>query len=206
MTVSGLWPFFLASLAIELTPGPNMFYIALVSAQHGRLAGYATTLGVALGLLIIGVLAALGFSAIVVGNPVLYEIIRGAGILYLLWLAFDTWRDTMVAAYHIELDRVVRESFVRGLITNLLNPKAFLFYISVVPSFVSPTGPYQIQAIWLTCLYVAIATVVHSSIVIGAGAISQQLQIPGRRKIAGRCFAVLLIFVAIWIFMKTARG
>ena len=206
MTIESLWPFLLATLAMELTPGPNMFYIALVSAQHGRLAGAATIAGITLGLFVIGVLSAFGVAALIAGNPALYETVRWAGILYLLWLAYDTWRDTLVEVEPVELRHVMRESFQRGLITNLLNPKAFLFYISVIPAFISDASAYRVQAIWLTSLYVAIATLVHAVIVIGAGSVSHQLQHPERRKIAGRGFAGLLVLVAVWIFMKTARG
>ena len=206
MTVETLWPFLLAALAMELTPGPNMFYIALVSAQHGRRAGLAAITGITLGLLIIGLLAAIGFAAIVAGNAALYEMIRWAGIAYLLWLAYDTWRDTVVNIGPVALHHVMRESFLRGLITNVLNPKAFLFYISVLPAFISHASAYRTHAIWLTCLYVAIATTVHAVIVFGAGSVSHQLEHPERRKIAGRVFAGLLVLVAVWLFMKTARG
>ena len=182
-----------------------MFYIALVSAQHGHKAGYATTLGVATGLLFIGLLAAFGFSAIVAENAIYYEVIRWAGILYLFWLAYDTWQDTAIEFEASETEQVLRESFMRGFITNILNPKAFLFYISILPLFVPTEGAYRSQAIWLTGVYVAIATGVHSAIVLGAGSISDQLQKPERRRAAGCGFAIMLVFVAIWTFFKTAR-
>ena len=83
-------PFLLAALAIELTPGPNMFYIALLSAQNGRKSGYAVVVGVALGLSIVGLLALTGFSALVAQNAFLYEALRWAGVLYLAFIGLQT--------------------------------------------------------------------------------------------------------------------
>ena len=203
MTFTDLAPFLLASLAIELTPGPNMFYIALLSAQNGRPAGFAATAGVALGLLTIGTLSMIGFSAFVAENPLAYQILRWAGVAYLLWLAWDTWRDTRVTDDAAIPRAKLTESFTRGLITNLLNPKAFLFYLTVVPSFISADAGYVPQALILTLCYVGVATAIHLAIVGGASSVSRVLQVPGRREKIGQLFAVLLVGVAVWVAIKT---
>lgn len=78
--------FVIASILIELTPGPNMTYLAIVSASEGRKAGFATVIGVALGLLTVGVAAALGLSAIIANNEIVYQGLRFSGIAYLFWL------------------------------------------------------------------------------------------------------------------------
>ena len=204
MTFAELVPFLVASLAIELTPGPNMFYVALLSAQHGRLVGVATIAGVALGLLIIGILALLGVSALVAENRAAYEIIRWTGVAYLLWLAWDTWRDSEIDEVSGHDRGLLIESFWRGVVVNVLNPKAFLFYMTVLPSFV-PQDDFGIRTnLFLTLLYVSIATLVHFAIVIGAGSAAGFIQQPERRRALGRIFAALLVGVAIWVAMKTA--
>lgn len=86
--------FILTSLVIESTPGPNMAYLAVVSASKGRYAGLAATLGVALGLLIVGIVAALGMATLISHSPLAYQILRLGGVLYMLWLAWDGWQDT----------------------------------------------------------------------------------------------------------------
>ena len=75
-------------LVIELAPGPNMAYLAVLSASKGRRAGFAATLGIALGLLIVGLAAALGLTAIIANSRWVYEALRWGGVFYLLWLAW----------------------------------------------------------------------------------------------------------------------
>jgi threonine/homoserine/homoserine lactone efflux protein len=72
ITLSTALGFALTSLLIELTPGPNMTYLALVGVQAGRRAGYAAVAGVALGLEVIGLATALGLSAVIAASPLLY--------------------------------------------------------------------------------------------------------------------------------------
>ena len=69
-----------------------MAYLAVLNATAGRRAGLAATLGVALGLLIVGLAASLGLTALVANSRVLYEGLRWGGVLYLLWLAYEGWR------------------------------------------------------------------------------------------------------------------
>jgi threonine/homoserine/homoserine lactone efflux protein len=70
-----------------------MAYLAVLGASIGRRAGFAATLGVALGLLIVGLAAALGLAAVIANSRVLYEALRWAGVLYLFWLAWEAWRS-----------------------------------------------------------------------------------------------------------------
>ena len=79
--------FFLTSLLIEMTPGPNMTYLALVSASEGRRAGFAAVAGVAMGLAVIGVVAAFGVAEIIHASDFLYNLLRWAGVLFLFHLA-----------------------------------------------------------------------------------------------------------------------
>ena len=91
-SITLLAPGFSGSLA-QLTPGPNMAYLAILSLNRGRLAGAAAVAGVALGLALLGVGAALGLGSLVARVDWLYEALRWGGVLFLLWLAFDNWRD-----------------------------------------------------------------------------------------------------------------
>ena len=80
------------SFIVELTPGPNMTYLAVLTLVEGRRAGFATVAGVAAGRLLVGILAAFGVAAFVSESPILYGLIRWLGVFYMLWLACDIWR------------------------------------------------------------------------------------------------------------------
>lgn len=86
--------FILTSVIVELTPGPNMAWLALVAAAEGRRPGFAAVAGVALGLLIVGLAAAFGLAAAISASPVAWQVLRWGGVAWLLWMAFDGWRGT----------------------------------------------------------------------------------------------------------------
>jgi threonine/homoserine/homoserine lactone efflux protein len=202
-----LLAFMLACVVIELTPGPNMGYLAILSATEGRRAGVAATLGIALGLLIVGLLAALGLAAVISNSVVLYELLRWVGVTYMLWLAYEGWSGAgetspEQTAAHVS-DAVY---FQRGLITNLLNPKAAVFYISVLPTFVDPARAVLQQTILLSVVYVAIATAIHATIVSLAGAARPFLEDEARSQIVRRVLSVALAGIALWFAYATARG
>jgi threonine/homoserine/homoserine lactone efflux protein len=138
-------------LVIELAPGPNMAYLAVLSASKGRRAGFAATLGIALGLLIVGLAAALGLTAIIANSRWVYEALRWGGVFYLLWLAWEGWRGQEKKSPG-NADPTPHDSrfFMRGLVTNLINPKAGIFYVAVLPTFVDETRPLVGQAVTLS--------------------------------------------------------
>ena len=205
ISVETLATFALTSIVIELTPGPNMAYLAVLSAGHGRRAGLAATLGIALGLLIIGLAAALGLAALISSSRILYEALRWGGVAYLLWLAWDGWRDaTETSAARTKNDGIDTAFFMRGLITNLLNPKAVVFYIAVLPTFVDAASSVLGQTVILSVIYVLIATALHTAIVSLAGAARPFLEDPDRSRIVRRTLSVALAMIAIWFAFSTA--
>jgi threonine/homoserine/homoserine lactone efflux protein len=196
-----LWEFALTALIIELTPGPNMTYLAIVSVSNGWRAGFATVAGVALGLAIVGLIAAFGVAALIQSSDALYEALRWAGVIYLLWLAYEGWRGGEAD----EGPPSDRRSFRRGLITNLLNPKAAVFYVAVLPNFVEMGRPVVTQTLILSAVYVTIATAVHGLIVLLGGSMASLLTNPVRETLIRRCLSTLLAIVAIWFAWSTAR-
>ncbi len=197
--------FAVASILIELTPGPNMAYLAVVAAAQGRRYGFAAVAGVALGLTVVGLLAALGVGAVIAASPVMYQALRWGGVLYLLWLAWDGWRDAGESIEHAAIGSSMARYFKRGLITNLLNPKAAVFYIAVLPGFVTTDYAVMPQTIWLSMIYVAVATGIHAGIVLLAGTARPLLEDPRRSLILRRALALCLAGIAVWFAWKT-RG
>jgi threonine/homoserine/homoserine lactone efflux protein len=195
--------FLITCVIIEATPGPNMGYLALLSASKGRRAGFAATAGVALGLMVVGIIAALGLTVIISESPILYQLLRWSGILYLLYLAWDSWRESSEDPNAPSIHHSHYDFFKRGLIVNLLNPKAAVFYVTILPTFIDPMGAVARQGFTLTFLYVGIATLIHGLIVSLSGSWQGYLQTPSRRKTAGRFFAVLLAVIALWFGYDT---
>ena len=206
ISLETLGAFALTCIVIELTPGPNMAYLAILSAGDGRRAGFAATLGIALGLLIVGIGAALGLAALISSSGLLYEALRWGGVAYLLWLAWDGWRDaTETSPARTDGTEIESTVFLRGLITNLLNPKAAVFYVAVLPTFVDPGRPVLGQTVLLSVVYVLIATAIHTTIVSLAGAARPFLEDPDRSRIVRRGLSLALGAIAVWFAFSTAR-
>lgn len=202
-SASLLFPFVITCLIIELTPGPNMGYLAIISATVGQRAGLATTLGIALGLMIIGIAAALGLAALISNSPLLYQILRWAGVCYLLWLAWEGWRGENDNSPANINNADPGKYFIRGLVTNLLNPKAGLFYVAVLPGFVDPSQPVTSQLIILSVLYVVIASAIHFTIVLLASTARKLLDDPEKNKLVRRILSLSLAGIALWFGWTT---
>jgi threonine/homoserine/homoserine lactone efflux protein len=152
----------------------------------------------------VGLGAALGLTALVAGSRVAWEALRWGGALYLLWLAWEGWRGEVEnSPGRAGADDDHGKYFTRGLVTNLLNPKAGIFYVAVLPTFVDENGSLIGQVLTLSTVYVAVATVVHSVIVLLADAARPWLEDERRSTIVRRGLSLLLVGIALWLFTAT---
>ena len=206
MSLTAYLSFIMTCLIIESTPGPNMAYLAILSISDGRRAGFAATLGIAIGLFIVGIAAALGVAALISSSVLAYQLLRWGGIAYLLWLAWDGWREEPKTSPG-KADGPLQNAkfFRRGLIVNIFNPKAAVFYLAILPSFITAPSDAVLEAITLTITYVIVATVMHSLIVALAGTARKFLESRKRRQIARRVLSAALAGIALWFALTTGR-
>ncbi len=194
--------FLIASILIELTPGPNMGYLAIVALTQGRRAGFAAVAGVFFGLSVIGMAAAFGVAALIQASPMIYNSLRYAGIAFLLYLAWEGWRGD---GKEENGTQGLKAQFLRGLTSNVLNPKAAVFYVAVLPEFIEPAKPILAQTVILTATYVLVATVIHGSIVALAGSLRPWLSGGTKELVVRRVLSAALAAFAIWFAFNTAR-
>ncbi len=196
-------PFLITTMLIELTPGPNMGWLALTSATQGKRSGFAAVAGIATGLAILALVSAMGLAALAARSPFAFSLLRFAGAAYLLWLAWHIWvGEKEVAANHIDATAMAAW-FRHGLLLNLLNPKAAVFFVTVLPAYIVTNAPIAPQTFLLSTCYVAIATAVHLVIVALAAQAHGWMTVGNRRNQVRRIFAVLLAMVAIWFLVST---
>jgi threonine/homoserine/homoserine lactone efflux protein len=133
--------FLAAGLALNLTPGPDMLYVAARGAAEGRRAGIVSALGIGAGALVHTAFAALGLAAVLAASATAYEVIRWAGAAYLLWIAVQLWKQGDLPPRPGDLPRSsLWRIFAQGAVTNVLNPKVALFFLAFLPQFVDPAG------------------------------------------------------------------
>ncbi|WP_421738513.1 LysE family translocator [Caulobacter sp.] len=197
-------PFLAAIILIELTPGPNMAYLAALSAAHGRRAGLLAVAGVTCGLAVYMLAAVFGLTEMFRLYRPLYELLRWMGVAYLVWMAWDAWRDGEEAEEAVDLTPAPWTLFRRGLLANLLNPKAALFYVSLLPGFIKTghAGPTA-QALILGSVHLLISIAIHGSIVLSADRAAGLLDRAQSRRWISRGLGVALLVVAIWVVWET---
>lgn len=175
LTVQELAWFALAALVLVLTPGPNMIYCISRALCQGRTAGLISLGGVALGFVVHLLAAAFGLTALLLAVPLAFEAIKWAGAIYLLWMAWQAVRPGGLAPFETrELPHdPPRTLFLMGFMTNLLNPKVAMFYLSFFPQFLHPDrGQVLMQSLSLGAVQISVSTLVNTLLICFAAAIA----------------------------------
>ena len=177
-----LWPeaktwiaFAAVCLGMALTPGPNMLYLVSRSICQGRWAGIVSLVGTAAGFVVYLVCAALGITALLMAAPIAYDILRFGGALYLLWLAWQAIKPGGASPFQVR--QLPKDSPARligmGFLTNLLNPKAAMLYLSLLPQFIDPHhGGVLTQSLALGGTQIVVSLTVNGCICLAAGSIA----------------------------------
>ncbi|MGH8078795.1 MAG: LysE family translocator [Lysobacter sp.] len=173
--IPNLLAFALIALGLVLTPGPNMVYLISRSISQGPMAGLISLGGVALGFIFYLLFAVLGITALVMAVPYAFDVLRTVGALYLLYLAWQGLRPGGRSPFQVrELPQDgPRKLFVMGLFTNLLNPKAAVLYLSLLPQFIDPKlGSVLSQSLVLGFTQISISVTVNAVIAVTAGSMA----------------------------------
>lgn len=170
--------FFLAAAALALSPGPDNLYVLTQSALYGRAAGWFITAGLCSGLLAHTALVALGVTALLQTSPLAFSVLKSAGAIYLLLLAWQALRagaiDTRVAR---QAQPTPLGYYRRGILMNLSNPKVALFFLALLPQFADPArGSLSLQIVILGCVFLLAAGMVFGAIALLAGHLGAWLQ------------------------------
>jgi threonine/homoserine/homoserine lactone efflux protein len=171
-----------AALALNLTPGPDMLYIAARSTGEGRAAGVVSAVGISLGILVHLAALALGLSALLAAVPLAYDAVRFAGAAYLVFLGLRlVFRPRPPGEVATVAPSRLRAVFLQGVITNVLNPKVALFFLAFLPQFVDPVAPPVPQIIFLGLLFNAQGTLVNLSVAVLASRSTAWIRLGERR-------------------------
>lgn len=170
-----LYAFAAVALGMALTPGPNMIYLISRSICQGRKAGLISLAGVALGFVFYMLCAAFGITALLMAVPFANDALRFGGAIYLVWLAWQALKPGGRSPFQVrELapDRP-RKLFLMGFVTNLLNPKIAILYLSLLPQFIDPQhGSVLAQSIVLGAIQIVLSISVNTTVAMMAGSIA----------------------------------
>ncbi|MFN7923578.1 MAG: LysE family translocator [Bryobacteraceae bacterium] len=165
---------------LTLIPGADTMLVVRSVLARGAVAGMLTTLGICAGCLVQGTLSAFGLSAVLTRSAAMFEGVKLAGAVYLMYLGVQSLRAARNAA-SFEVGSSRGRSFAEGLTTNLLNPKVSLFYLAVLPQFLSPSDGFG-KALLLAAIHAVLGLLWLSAVSVFLGRLRSWLLRPRLRQ------------------------
>ena len=197
--------FLVVATAVALSPGPDVMFVLASGMQHKTRGALASALGICAGSLNHALAAAVGISALIASSPTAFGVLQYAGAAYLVWLAFKAFRSFLNPqdqAVEGQPQTPTAHVFRQALTTNLLNPKVIVFYLALLPQFVSlDLGQVGLQIFLLGCIHALIGLVYLVVIGCVAGKAAAWLRTSGFARwldaIAGTVFLGLALRIAL---------
>ena len=194
--------FFVAALLLAVTPGPGIFYVLARSLAGGRRESILSSFGTFVGGLFHVLAAALGVSAILAASAVAFHTVKYAGAAYLVWLGIRMIR-TRNAEMAVSPSQPSQGAFRQGILTEVLNPKTALFFLSFIPQFIAPErGHVFLQFVVLGAVSVILNTAADLLVVVLAAPLERKLKSSarfrrGQRTASGLGMITLGAYVAL---------
>ena len=194
--------FFVAALLLAVTPGPGIFYVLARSLAGGRREGILSSFGTFVGGLFHVLAAALGVSAILAASALAFHTVKYAGAAYLVWLGIRMIR-TRNAEMAVSASQPSQGAFRQGILTEVLNPKTALFFLSFIPQFIAPERSHVfLQFVVLGALSVFLNTAADLLVVVLAAPLERKLKSSarfrrGQRTASGLGMITLGAYVAL---------
>lgn len=184
--VTAILAFAVVAGLMTITPGLDTVLVLRASVADGHRAGFASAAGISAGLLVWGVAAAIGISALLTTSRIAYDVLRFAGAGYMVFLGVKLiWQRRRRSAAATAVDPAdaptgmsLRTHFMRGFLTNLLNPKIGVFYIAVLPQFLPPDAPSAVAGLTLAGVHVVEGLVWFTVLILGSQLLRTRLQRP----------------------------
>lgn len=200
--VTALLAFSLAATLLTITPGLDTALVLRTAAVEGGRSAFGAGMGIVSGLLVWATGTALGLGALLAVSETAYNVLRIAGVCYLFWLGGRMLWSAFAAPHAQAVEpsdeaHVPRRDswFLKGLMTNLLNPKIGVFYVSFLPQFIPPGGHVLGYSILLALIHAALTTVWFAALILATQPLSRWLRRPGVvRALDGVTGSVLIMF------------
>lgn len=168
--------FILAALILVISPGPNMIYLISKSITQGKKSGFISLAGVVCGFLFHIIMVSFGLTAVLLAVPFAYTVLKAVGTLYLLYLAYQAIKPNGRNIFDVDKSSShdgPKKLFTIGFLTNVLNPKVAVFYLSFFPQFIKPEyGSVFTQSLELGVIQVLISFSINFIIVLTSARVS----------------------------------
>lgn len=187
------WLYVTAVFLISATPGPNMLHVMTQSIAHGPRRALATMAGLMSAVLLCLIASALGLGALLKASPRLFDVLRYAGVAYLVWLGIKAWRAPVGGVDGVASRRSDRALYLTGLLTGLSNPKLIIFAAALFPQFIDPARPFGMQLAILVISFVVIELGWQAAYALGGIKLARWLEPVNRQRVFNRATGVMFI-------------
>lgn len=168
--------FVLAALVLVISPGPNMIYLISKSITQGKRPGLISLAGVVCGFMFHIVMVSFGLTAVLLAVPMAYTVLKTLGTVYLLYLAYQAIKPKSNNIFEVDNNSPHdsnKKLFTVGFLTNVLNPKVAVFYLSFFPQFIKPEyGSVLVQSFELGIVQVFVSFSINFIIVLTAARVA----------------------------------
>lgn len=203
-----LWLFFILVLSVVVQPGMDMAYILGSTLTGGIRMGFMAIFGIMAGAMYHVTIGTLGIGVLLKLFPAAFDLMLLAGSLYIAWIGYSIVRNA--AAFQVKPETRIQtpaQTFLRGVLTNVLNPKAYLFTLAVYPQFIRPEyGPLALQASVMWLIIAVIQISVYGSVVLAANVVRRWLTSPDSAVIVSRVVGGILIAGAVFTAISGWRS
>lgn len=198
--------FFAASVLLALAPGPDNVFVLLHSAVHGKRAGMLVVLGLCTGLLFHTAAVALGLAAVFAASSTAFTVLKLCGAAYLVYLAWGAWRAPVGMQDSTATPALsARQTYGRGVLMNLTNPKVAIFFLAFLPQFADPArGQMAGQILFLGAVFILAALLTFSTIAYFAASFGKAFQRSLRAQ-RGLNRVASVVFVGLALRLATAQ-
>jgi threonine/homoserine/homoserine lactone efflux protein len=198
-----LWGLLAISLGMSVVPGIDTAMVLRVTLKSGRGAGLKTAAGCATGLFVHAAAVAVGLAALIAASATAYHALRIAGAVFLIGLGIATLLRPTRAAHRPPRLNLAGRPYVLGLLTNLGNPKALLFFLSVLPQFLpASTAAALPTALALATIPVTCSLAGLSLWAIFTGRVRERLQTPRARRLQERIMGSVLVALGLRVALQ----
>lgn len=190
--------FLIMAVAAILRPGPGVMLTLTNSIRYGVYESLGGIAGISLGALVVAAVSATGLGLILTASAAAYTILKYAGAVYLIWLGIKMWRGKSSGSKElIKKNPGIKIRFWEGFTTQLLNPKAIFFFMSVFPQFINSSENYELQFLFLALTYSVLVAAIHTLYSITASRAKKWLNSKRGEKIVNRTGGSVFIFFGL---------
>jgi threonine/homoserine/homoserine lactone efflux protein len=206
--VSSILTFSILATLLVLIPGMDFALVLRYASTQSRKSAIVVMLGITSGLFVWGAFASLGISAILQTSRTAFNILKITGVIYMCWMGLKFILSSLKETKALDVaspEISQKTTFVRGLLSNLLNPKAGVFYLSVLPQFIPVDSNHLLFGLALTGIHALITIIYFVALIIFIGSLKGFFSRPSVVKYMERISGVAIIGFGIKLLLSNSH-